>query len=202
LYEEYEKMHGSGESGWDIFKGAPRLEEDDLPLERDRTPLHPEITRPHEAVTLNADGFTLTFSPGAPYRDAGAVFFAGTVTLTSRVGQAPVLQTRIDCYLADLVRLCEWLEAHVQALLAKPDTESPSWAPLELEMEVTCLSGDAWHEDGRLAGGFTIRVLLEIGHAPNGTQVYGGFEGTVEVQAIADFTDSLTDLVAHYERIE
>jgi hypothetical protein len=42
-------MHGGGESGWDIFKGAPRIEADDLPLERDRTPLRPEITRPHVA---------------------------------------------------------------------------------------------------------------------------------------------------------
>ncbi len=38
-YEEYERMHGAAESGWDIFKGAPRIEEDDLPMDRDKTPV-------------------------------------------------------------------------------------------------------------------------------------------------------------------
>jgi prevent-host-death family protein len=38
-YEEYERMHSGEESGWDTFKGAPRIEEDDLPLERDKTPI-------------------------------------------------------------------------------------------------------------------------------------------------------------------
>jgi prevent-host-death family protein len=36
-YEEYERIHSDEGSGWDIFKDAPRIDEDDLPLERDRT---------------------------------------------------------------------------------------------------------------------------------------------------------------------
>ncbi len=38
-YEEYEKMHMDDVSAWDIFKGAPRMDECDLPLERDKTPV-------------------------------------------------------------------------------------------------------------------------------------------------------------------
>ena len=39
-YDEYEQLHGST-SAWDLFQGAPRLSEDDLPIERDRTPARP-----------------------------------------------------------------------------------------------------------------------------------------------------------------
>ena len=31
-YEEYERLHGKAGSAWDLFKTAPRIEEDDLPL--------------------------------------------------------------------------------------------------------------------------------------------------------------------------
>ena len=40
-YEEYERLHPGTESAWDIFKTAPRMDEDDLPIERDRTPVRP-----------------------------------------------------------------------------------------------------------------------------------------------------------------
>jgi prevent-host-death family protein len=39
-YAEYERLHGST-SAWDIFVTAPRMDETDLPIERDRTPLRP-----------------------------------------------------------------------------------------------------------------------------------------------------------------
>jgi len=163
-----------------------------------------EIDGSSKAATLNAGGFSVTISPSAPYRDAvlGRVFFAGTVTVTSPLSQAPVLRTSIDCYLADLVRLREWLEAHVQELLVSPDCESPTWVSLELELQVTCLGGDVWHEEGRLAGDFTIRVLLMVGHAPDGSRVYAGFEGTVAVRAITHFARDLANLVARYEHID
>ena len=39
-YEEYERLHGQT-SAWDIFRSAPRLDEQDLPLARDRAPVQP-----------------------------------------------------------------------------------------------------------------------------------------------------------------
>src|SRR5205085_9195235 len=100
------------------------------------------------------------------------------------------------------VRLREWLEAHVRVLLSSPDAESPTWVPLELELQIACLSGDAWYEENRLAGNFTIRVLLDVGHAQTGSRVYAGCEGTVAVEAIAHFCSGLANLVAIYEHIE
>jgi prevent-host-death family protein len=40
-YEEYERFQAGDKSLWDIFKTAPRMDEDELPLERDRTPVRP-----------------------------------------------------------------------------------------------------------------------------------------------------------------
>ncbi len=40
-YEEYERLQGDTKSAWDIFKTAPRIDEEDLPLERDRTFVRP-----------------------------------------------------------------------------------------------------------------------------------------------------------------
>jgi prevent-host-death family protein len=34
-YEEYERLHAGTVSAWDMFKEAPRLDSDDLPLMRD-----------------------------------------------------------------------------------------------------------------------------------------------------------------------
>lgn len=40
-YAEYQRLQAGGVSAWDVFKTAPRLDEEDVPLERDTTPLHP-----------------------------------------------------------------------------------------------------------------------------------------------------------------
>lgn len=40
-YDEYQRFQGGNKSLWDIFKTAPRLNEDELPLERDKTPVVP-----------------------------------------------------------------------------------------------------------------------------------------------------------------
>ena len=38
-YEEYERLQAGSGTAWDLFKSAPRIEEDDLPLTRDATPV-------------------------------------------------------------------------------------------------------------------------------------------------------------------
>ncbi len=40
-YEEYERLQAGDKSLWDIFRTAPRMDEEDLPLERDKTPVRP-----------------------------------------------------------------------------------------------------------------------------------------------------------------
>ncbi|MGH2343998.1 MAG: hypothetical protein ACRDG4_02150 [Chloroflexota bacterium] len=37
--KDYDQSHEDDQTAWDIFKGAPRMDEGDLPLERDRTPV-------------------------------------------------------------------------------------------------------------------------------------------------------------------
>ena len=40
-YDQYEQLQGVNKILWDIFKTAPRLDEDELPLERDKTAIVP-----------------------------------------------------------------------------------------------------------------------------------------------------------------
>lgn len=40
-YEEYERLLGGGVSAWDVWKAAPRLTEDELPLRRDMAGVRP-----------------------------------------------------------------------------------------------------------------------------------------------------------------
>jgi prevent-host-death family protein len=40
-YEEYARLHAEDASAWDIFKTAPRIDEEDLLIERDTTPVRP-----------------------------------------------------------------------------------------------------------------------------------------------------------------
>lgn len=40
-YDQYEQLQGGNASLWDLFKTAPRLDEEELPLERDKTPVRP-----------------------------------------------------------------------------------------------------------------------------------------------------------------
>ena len=40
-YDEYERLRGGEGTAWDLFKTAPRLDEQDLPLLRERTPVVP-----------------------------------------------------------------------------------------------------------------------------------------------------------------
>jgi prevent-host-death family protein len=44
-YETYEQLQAGPTSAWDIFKTAPRLDDDDLPIIRDRTPVRPSEMR-------------------------------------------------------------------------------------------------------------------------------------------------------------
>ena len=39
-YEQYDRMQGTT-SAWDLFQGAPRLSEDDLPIARDASLVQP-----------------------------------------------------------------------------------------------------------------------------------------------------------------
>ncbi len=40
-YEDYERLENKDQTLWDIFKTAPRMDENELPIERDKTPIKP-----------------------------------------------------------------------------------------------------------------------------------------------------------------
>jgi prevent-host-death family protein len=40
-YEDYKQLNADTMSAWDIFKTAPRMDEEDLPIERDTTVVRP-----------------------------------------------------------------------------------------------------------------------------------------------------------------
>jgi prevent-host-death family protein len=42
-YEDYEKLEAEDQTLWEVFKTAPRMEEEDLPISRDKTPIKPFV---------------------------------------------------------------------------------------------------------------------------------------------------------------
>ncbi len=42
-YEDYERLENKDQTLWDIFKTAPRMDEDALPIQRDKTPIKPFV---------------------------------------------------------------------------------------------------------------------------------------------------------------
>jgi prevent-host-death family protein len=42
-YEDYQRLENKDQTLWDVFKTAPRMDEDELPLKRDKTPIKPFV---------------------------------------------------------------------------------------------------------------------------------------------------------------
>jgi hypothetical protein len=186
---------------------------------------------PFPPLALHAEGFTLVITPLAPYRDSVChlLFFNGVVSVqTESPLERHSVETFMECYLSDLEGLREDLEAHLHTLVQKrlfdrqreghrkyvadyidsiltgDSVESPTWVPLELEMQITCLDGEVSYEEDTLVGEFNIRVMVETPMKP-GTErqirVYTGYEGRVNVQEVITFCAALRACVAYYDQL-
>lgn len=160
-------------------------------------------------LSLSADGFRLTMdlvlssvSPGYRWLDA-------TLSLQST---APANNTAFACHgsltVEDLLRLADLIEAHVRQLPAPEpnwiatDVSTPSsltWITHETPIQIQCLTGEATVENGALVGEFSICIMLNLGeNALSHSSVYGGFEGTIDVQEAIAFCGTVRNLEANF----
>lgn len=182
-------------------------------------------------LILRTEGFTLIITPLAPYRDpvCHLIFFNGMVSVQT---ETPVerhsVETFMECYLSDLEGLCENLDTHlriltqrrlfdrkreedrvyvadyVNSILTEGSIESPTWVPLELELQLTCLDGEVSYEEDLLTGEFSIRVMVQTPVKPGeGRQirVYTGCEGSVDIREVRTLCAALRSCVMHYEQL-
>jgi hypothetical protein len=167
-------------------------------------------------IVLHAEGFALTIQPLSPRRESsgGLRFFSGTLALNSEIlGESYTLYQQIECELTDLQRLSEWIDEHVQTLIAagRPPKSGQAllehirstaqiatrtWFTLDLSMEVSLLVGDLWREDKTVMGSFTVRVMMRAAKDLQGPHIYAGFEGTVSAQEALRFSRALQEHTA------
>jgi hypothetical protein len=148
------------------------------------------------SIILEAQGFRFSLeAPTEPNLEEPGPYFVGAVALVSLAG-APthVFRTAARFPLSNLGLLCDLVDRHIGVLLQSRSRpigsapESPVWMPLDLSMEVQLLSGEIDLTDGRLAGSFTMVVLLTIGTDPrSGHRIRGGFQAAVLVEEALAF---------------
>ncbi len=193
---------------------------------------HAEIVdRAFPPLTLRAEGFTLVITPLSPYRDpvCHLIFFNGMVSLRTEVPvETHSIETFMECYLSDLEGLRENLETHlrlltqrclfdrqrendrayvanyINSIFTEDSIESPTWVPLELELQIICLDGEVSYEGDALIGNFSIRIMIQTptkSDEERQVRVYTGCEGGLDIQEVITFCEALRACVAHYKQL-
>jgi hypothetical protein len=162
---------------------------------------------PLTSLMLSADGFRLTMdlvpssvSPGYRWLDATLAF----------KGAAQASSSALACHgsftVEDLIRLADVIETHVQQLRTQspwvptgaPAIESITWVTYDLSVQIQCLAGEVEVEDGTLVGEFSMRVMLNLGKTvPSEHTLYGGFQGTIDVQQAMAFCAAVRNWAAY-----
>lgn len=145
-------------------------------------------------IILVAEGFE--WSVALPQR--GSNELTAHITGTSRLRSFEpfgnhVFET-VTCYsLADLERLCRWMNEHAQRLLHRDGrilnpTPSRTWVPIDRSLQVQLQDGEIESEDDGLVGSYALTVLVRLGTlSTNGRNTYGGLQGEVPIQRVVEF---------------
>lgn len=162
----------------------------------------------HVPITLRAAGFTLVMDElrdGDPEDDACRECFRGEVLLQSSVPEADrSIKASVDFFVTDLQRLCDWMDRHVGALVARVSddgvsgtSEDRTWVPADLSMQIQLQEGDVDREDEILVGEFGVCVLINVGRDPETrNSIYSGFQGAVDVRSTFAFCADVREYVA------
>ncbi len=163
----------------------------------------------HKRVILAAQGFSLTLVLRAPGRSSTKrtlYFFADAQLETTLNKGAYVVGGGLSGLLPDCLRLCDWIDEHIDNLAARHAAGKTvlderirmhgPWVPMELGIQIQCLEGDVWRDGETLAGGFAMRVMMEAGRDPAGNMMSAGLEGIIDVNAAIAFTKAMRGYVA------
>lgn len=163
----------------------------------------------HRRVILAAQGFTLTLTLRAPGRGStkrNLYFFADAHLEATLPRGAYVVFGDLSGLLPDCLRLCDWIEEHIEHLAARhaanqevlnaPLHMQRTWVPLELGLQITCLEGEVWRDGEMLSGSFALRVMVDAGRDPAGHTLSAGLEGIIEVNDAVAFAEAMRGYVA------
>jgi len=166
--------------------------------------------RPQQRTfVLIGNGATLTLdiiaaTPGSTKR---TLYFGGTARIETGLTMGPVVfESTISGIVGDLLRLSDWIHAHVTALVAHHATRTGllvpapypqhAWVPLELGIQIECLGGDVWQEADALVGDFTMRIMVLAGRGGGNSPIYAGIEIIVDARRAVEFATSLRDFIS------
>lgn len=150
----------------------------------------------YKKIVLKGDDFTFQIKPNEALND----WFDGTVYLTSTVmGDNFLLQTNVYCPFDDWLRLCDWMEKHIQKLKDNVDsitlTNDETWTPFDTTLNFTLLAGTVEYQDKDFNGGFGVRIMIKVFAKDSATYVHSGLEGEVEVHEALTFCKTLREYV-------
>jgi hypothetical protein len=147
------------------------------------------------SLILAGHGFSLRLT-AAEGRTAGRFVGQATIVVEGDTGRH-LLSVNVDFPFADLNRLCDWINDHLEHLgpgLFRGDRRV--WVPLDLSLQVELLSGEAEQtHDGSFEGSITLSVFVNVGQrGPSAFTLYEGIQGVVDADDLLRFCSAVGDL--------
>jgi len=145
-----------------------------------------QFSLPYE-ITLEGIGFEwiIKFERVTPEG-----FTDGQMTLKMRpVGQERYLGcVQFSSSYNDLVALADHFDSHIKRLIQDPWSDSDVFVQYGLEFQVQALCGEVGPD---MEGDFTLRVMLGVDKATDGSTIYVGIEAVIDVAKCHAFVTKL-----------
>ncbi len=142
-----------------------------------------------DAITLNAEGYKLTFEMQELENTKEELDLAISVSLDPRLDTLMMKSVPMPIMMNDLQRMVAYLEQHIANLQENPDSESYTFVPLDLQFQMQAFAGEVRSPDD---GEFTLRFMVNVGRPEEeGASVYIGGQTIVTLENINLFISSI-----------
>jgi hypothetical protein len=154
---------------------------------------------PH-TITLEGVGFewSITFekitSEIEPEKMTNGFMTLKMQTVDQEQGLGPVA---FDFFYNDLIRLADYFDHHITQLIQNSWHDSDEFVNIDLDFQVQAMCGDV---KSNQEGEFTVRIMLNMGNASDGSSVYTGIEGCIDVVKCHAFVVNLRDFLKAWGR--
>jgi len=147
---------------------------------------------------LETDGFQISVDLNTIETSKEHVGITVELVLDKHLGNVVIKSVPTCITLSDLWRLAVYFEEHIERLRQNFDSESYTFAPMELGFQLQALEGEIHQEHD---GEFSLRFLLNVGEgSKQNHRVYIGGESVVTLKSIRIFIASLHEALAALSR--
>ena len=153
-----------------------------------------EMSKKGSTISLRGSGFEFLVTLLSPATGNG------TMELLSTTSQSCSICTAFTLWPEDFAALAKYLGDH----LSNISQDSHTFLRYDMSFQLQALQGEYDNPGSEHDGTFSLRVMLNIGNAQDGTRLYAGLEGGVTVQACRGFIHDLgrlakapTSIVGH-----